>query len=106
MGQKTSLRQQGQAAQAGQKAGWQTAQVTTKSVLVAGQWPLPLIDGAGGHFKYLDTASQWNEACFLYLIQGLPRGLSYVEYFGGVGIFSTIIQNSLAPTAHHIFDLD
>ena len=80
--------------------------MTNRSVLVAGQWLLPLIDGAGGHFKYLDTASQWNEACFLYLIQGLPRGLSYAEYFGGVGIFSTIIRNSLAPTEHYIFDLD
>ena len=48
----------------------------------------------------------WNEACFAHVVRDLPTGVSIAEYFGGVGIFTTILQHSLRPRVHHVFDLD
>lgn len=66
---------------------------------------MPLLPGAGGHYRYLDTVSSRNAACFLSLLDGLQIE-SAVEYFGGVGIFSTIIQQVLHPSRHLVFELD
>jgi hypothetical protein len=75
------------------------------SVLICGRWQMPLLDGKGGHYRYLDTASHRNAACFLHLIDGL-QSKSAVEYFGGVGIFSTVIQRVIHPPQHWAFDVD
>lgn len=75
------------------------------TVSICNRWELPLLDGSGGHYRYLDTASQRNAACFLELLERLQVS-SAVEYFGGVGIFSTIIQQVLHPLQHWAFDLD
>lgn len=75
------------------------------SIQVCERWPLPLLPGSGGHYRYLDTASKRNAQCFLELVDGLQIG-SAVEYFGGVGIFSTIIQRLLEPQWHWVFELD
>lgn len=76
-------------------------------ILVGDQWPLQLLDGHGGHFAYMDTQpSRWNPICFMHTVRDLPHGLSVVEYFGGVGIFATIVQNMLHPRSHYISDLD
>ncbi len=77
-----------------------------QTIQICDQWPLKLRAGFGGHFAYLDTASKRNAACFLSLLGGIPQGTSVVEYFGGVGIFSTIIQNVIRPTYHRAFDID
>lgn len=75
--------------------------------LVCGRWPLPLVDGTGGHFAHLTRkASTWNEWCFQHIICDVPTGLNIVEYFGGVGIFATIVQECLRPRQHLIYDLD
>lgn len=74
--------------------------------LVCGEWPLELQPGTGGHYQYLSTASSKNASCFAHLVKDLPQGLSVVEYFGGVGQFSTVIQQLLSPSRHHAFDLD
>src|SRR4051812_23189411 len=77
-------------------------------ILVGGRWPLPLLPGTGGHYAYLETASKKNEQCFLHLTRDFATDgeLSAVEYFGGVGIFSTIIQNRFQPWEHYIYDND
>jgi hypothetical protein len=79
-----------------------------RELLVGGRWPLPLVEGgAGGHFAHIDReASKMNEACFMHIIRDFPQGLSVVEYFGGVGIFATIVQETLRPSAHTIYDID
>lgn len=76
------------------------------SILVCGQWPLPLRPGTGGFYEYLQTASSKNASCFLELVKDLPSGLSVSEHFGGCGLFSTIIQQVLHPRTHTIYDLD
>ena len=81
-----------------------TLQSTTLQVL--DRWPLVLRPGAGGHYQYLDTASKHNTACFLELVKDLPQGLTVVEHFGGVGMFSTIIEQVLHPRWHIIGDID
>jgi len=80
----------------------------TTMVRICDRWEMPLIEGKGGHYRYLDTASQRNAACFLELCNHMevPAIHSVVEYFGGVGIFSTIIQQLFQPFEHHAFDLD
>lgn len=75
------------------------------TVQICDRWELPLLDGSGGHYQYLDSISKRNAACFLELVDGLHIE-SAVEYFGGVGIFSTIIQQVLHPYRHSVFDLD
>lgn len=77
----------------------------TSTVRICDRWDLPLLEGKGGHYRYLDTASQRNAACFLELVERLQVS-SAVEYFGGVGIFSTVIQQVLRPFQHWVFDLD
>ena len=81
-----------------------------KSVSICNRWEMPLLEGKGGHYRYLDTASQRNAECFLHLVEALspeaPRVDSVVEYFGGVGIFSTIIQRTIHPLQHWAFDVD
>ena len=44
-------------------------------------------------------ATQW-------LLEILPVGLPVVEYFGGVGLVSTIIRGMLQPSSHVIYELD
>lgn len=79
----------------------------TETYMVAGKYPLALLPGLeGGHFAWLKTVSRKNPDAFQRLLVGLPRGMSVVEYFGGVGIFSTIIQQELKPRTHLAFDLD
>jgi hypothetical protein len=78
-----------------------------REYLVGGRWPLSLLDGAGGHFAHINReSSTWNEWCFMHIIRDLPTGKRVVEYFGGVGIFATIVQECLKPSAHVIYDLD
>jgi hypothetical protein len=76
--------------------------------LVCNRWKLPLLPGLGGHYAYLETASKKNEECFMHLTRDFPTNgeLSVVEYFGGVGIFSTIIQQRFQPWEHYIYDID
>lgn len=78
------------------------------SIQVCNRWELPLRAGAGGHYRYLHTASDRNASCFLELCNHMevPAIGSVVEYFGGVGIFSTIIQQLFRPPQHWAFDLD
>ena len=78
------------------------------SIQVCNRWELPLLAGEGGHYRYLDTASHRNAACFLELCNHLevPAVRSVVEYFGGVGIFSTIVQQLFHPSQHWAFDID
>ena len=78
-----------------------------RELLVGGRWPLPLVEGAGGHFAHIDReASKMNEACFMHITRDFPHGMSVAEYFGGVGIFSTIVQETLKPRLHLIYDID
>lgn len=84
--------------------GETVSQSTTIQVL--DRWPLVLRPGTGGHYQYLDTASKRNAACFLNLVEDLPSGLTVVEHFGGVGMFSTIIEQVLRPRWHIIGDID
>jgi len=74
-------------------------------VRICGKWEMALLDGKGGHYRYLDTASHRNAACFLHLIEGMSIQ-SVVEHFGGVGIFSTVVQKVLHPHQHWAFDVD
>lgn len=76
------------------------------ATLVCGQYPLELLPGFGGHYAYLNTASSKNAACFLHLVKFLPRVSTVVEYFGGVGQFSTILQQICRPGSHYAFDID
>lgn len=76
------------------------------TTLVCNKWPLVLQSGQGGHYAFLDTVSSRNASCFLRLVANLPQGQTVVEHFGGVGIFSTVVQQVLAPRSHLIFDLD
>ena len=78
------------------------------TVRICNRWDLPLLKGEGGHYRYLDTASQRNAACFLELCNHMevPAVRSVVEYFGGVGIFSTIVQQLFHPSQHWAFDID
>lgn len=95
---------------------------TIEQPLICGRWPIVLQAGTGGFFEYLHTASAKNASAFLTLLCPqwdrlgpseaplgpcvLPQGLTVVEHFGGVGLFSTIIQEVLRPRMHAIFDLD
>lgn len=78
------------------------------SVRICNRWDMPLLEGEGGHYRYLDTASERNANCFLELCNQMevPAIRSVAEYFGGVGIFSTILQNLFQPTQHWAFDID
>jgi hypothetical protein len=76
------------------------------TVQVCGRFPLVLQPGSGGFYGYLHTASSKNAACFYQLVKDLPTGMSVVEHFGGVGMFTTIIQNILKPSSHLAMDLD
>lgn len=75
-------------------------------VLVCDRWPLTLRPGSGGHFAYLNTISSKNTACFLALLDGMTHVNSVVEYFGGVGLFATVVQQVLHPLLHRVYDLD
>lgn len=42
----------------------------------------------------------------LWLLEDLRPGLSYVEFFGGTGLHSCIIQSKLSPASHTIIEKD
>src|ERR1044072_8681495 len=93
---------------------------TISSALICDKWDLPILpgnpnklaSGAKGYYEYINERPKEtgkNALCIEWLINKLPRDLMYcsvIENFGGVGVFSTIIENMLQPTWHWIFDID
>lgn len=62
---------------------------------------------AGYHvnlFRHHDVA--YENWCYEYLMGFLPRESTVVEWFGGIGCGSIIIQNMLHPWRHVIYELD
>ena len=86
-----------------------TVSTEPRVVQVCGKYPLALqpFKGSTNHsyFKYLQHADK-NSRCTEYLIKDLPKGLSVIEHFGGVGMTGVMIQTLLEPSSHKIFDID
>lgn len=76
---------------------------------VCGKYPLELLELPGSsehsYFHYLKNAER-NSLCFEQVIMDLPKGISVVEHFGGVGMTGVIIEKVLTPSWHRIFDID
>jgi hypothetical protein len=86
--------------------------------MVCGKWPLELgertvseepKDLLGSHFAWInDKKVRYNADAFLDVLNKaqLPTELSVVEFCGGIGEFTLVVQNVLKPTTHRVFDLD
>jgi hypothetical protein len=66
-------------------------------------------DGDLSYYEYLN--GRWQETgknvmAISWLLQKFPKGLSYVEPFGGCGVFSVAIQEQMKPSYHRISELD
>lgn len=76
--------------------------------LIANKWELPIIEGKqGGFFSHLNPRDISKRVqCIRWLFEGLPTPSSATEYFGGIGVQSTLVRKILAPREHYIFDID
>lgn len=88
-----------------------------RTALVCNKWQLPVLEkevvtlpgGAKGYYEYINDRPKEtgkNVLCIEDLLQHLPKGLSVVEPFGGVGVFATAIQGVLKPKNHFIGDIE
>jgi len=81
--------------------------MTIRRALICDKWEFPIIDGQSGFFKHTNISELSRRAiCFEWLIDGVPKDKTVTEYFGGIGLQSVIIQNSMKPSRHSIFDID
>lgn len=79
-----------------------------KTALICEKWNIVLDDqGKSGFFQYMEPNEiSRRSAAMEWLLEDLPHAIKVVEYFGGVGVQSVIIQGLLKPKTHHIFELD
>lgn len=81
-----------------------------RNALICNKWPIKLLEGTGGHFKWINKnprAVGHNALCQEWLFsQAELKGLAVVEPFGGLGIASVIIQNMLQPRFHLVMEID
>jgi hypothetical protein len=86
-----------------------TSDLESRQIMVCGRYPLSLLKLPGqskhSYFKYLRNAEK-NSLCTEQLLLKLPKGISVVEHFGGVGMTGVMIQHLLEPSTHQIFDVD
>ena len=93
--------------------------MTTKTALICEKYELPVTEGevkkvegegrALGYYEYINARTLEtgkNLLCVEHLLQMLPKGLSVVEPFGGVGAFSALIQGQVEPRSHKIYEID
>ncbi len=90
----------------------------TREAIICGKWNINFLQhepGRGGSTfskSYLDeiddhlSDASANATAMRFLLQGLPTKLEVVEFFGGAGIQSTIIQQTLQPSKHMIIEND
>jgi len=89
-----------------------------KKALICGKWEMEFemvtgtgkSPGEGESFmdriqKRPQTVSDCVWGSYL-LLRRLPTGLRWVEFFGGVGIQTTLIQNLLVPVSHLVIERD
>jgi hypothetical protein len=85
--------------------------------LVLGQYPFKLLpgtpnkmpDGDMSYYQYVNA--RWQETgknilATMFCLEDEPEGLTYVEPFGGCGVFSTAIHHVKKPSRHIISELD
>lgn len=78
-----------------------------REAIVCEKWPLKILDGAEGYYKdlkyqYLNRRSLALE----WLFEGVEKGLSVVDYFGGVGALATIYVNKIEPSSLVLCDIE
>lgn len=75
--------------------------------LLCEKWELPITDGKTGFFKHTNVSELSRRAkCFEWLVQDIPFGKTVIEYFGGIGLQSVIIEETINPLFHDIYDID
>lgn len=90
-----------------------------RTALICGKWELPVLPGTptmvAGHARTYYTFVNGgrtdeiarNVQCIDTLMKYVPQGIkTIVEPFGGIGGFTTVLQNALSPEKHIIFELD
>lgn len=86
-----------------------TNSTETRHIKVCGKYPLELLRLKGqnqhSYFKYLDKAEK-NSLCTEQLLFRVPKEISVIEHFGGVGMTGVMIQELIQPTRHRIYDID
>lgn len=88
--------------------------------MICGKWPLELGEHStgpekkpegymGGQFSWVnDKKVRYNADAFLDVLNqaNLPTGMTALEFCGGIGEFTVVIQNVLKPSHHRVFDYD
>lgn len=68
------------------------------------------VEGAArSYFEYMNGRAHEtgkNLLCIQFLFDGIEKGLSVQEPFGGCGVFAVAIQELLKPRKHHIGEID
>ena len=90
-----------------------------KTALICEKYALQVIEGevkkvegeerALGYYEYINARTLEtgkNLLCVEHLLQMLPKNLSVIEPFGGVGAFSALIQGQVEPISHKIYEID
>ena len=90
-----------------------------KTALICEKYELPVVEGevkkvegegrALGYYEYINARTLEtgkNLLCVEHLLNRLPKGISVIEPFGGVGAFSALIQGNLQPSSHKIYEID
>lgn len=89
-----------------------------RRAIVCGKWPIDFLEhehrSGGSVFgkSYLDEIDDHladvsaNATAMCFLLESLPEKLNVVEFFGGAGIQSLIIQEKIQPSKHIIIEQD
>lgn len=82
-----------------------------QKLLVCDKWEMPLIDGTTGFYHWLNQDRHIKELgrhaeCFEWVTQEIPKHLSWIEHYGGVGMCSTIIQKAHEPSSHIVYEIE
>jgi len=97
--------------------------MTNITLRVLDKYDLPLLPGEAtpipgqkdlSYYEYVSTdpnSSRWNETaknllCVLHCLEGVPKGISLEEPFGGVGVFTVVLRGELKPVTHRLFEID
>lgn len=92
--------------------------MTIHTALVCGKWKLPVLEGkaemviggARSYYAFINGRSKEigrNVQCIEDLITHLPPGIeTVIEPFGGIGGFTTVIQQTIHPKLHTIFEIN
>lgn len=62
-----------------------------------------------GYYEYINARTLEtgkNLLCVQHLLSTLPKHLSVIEPFGGVGAFARLIQGEVEPISHKIYEID